>query len=82
MKNREAVMDSANIGKIVVEVTKILKNNSPRKWYEPNILDVLKEKEVLTRVASKAENLRKEASNKRLEIVRKLLQEKPDDYRG
>ncbi|MCC6033316.1 MAG: flavodoxin family protein [Desulfurococcaceae archaeon] len=81
LKSREAVMDSANIGKIVVEVAKILKNSSPRKWYEPNILDVLKGKEVLARVASKAENLRKEASSGRLEIVRKLLQEKPDDYR-
>lgn len=81
LKSREAVMDSANIGKIVVEVTKLLKNNPSRKWYEPNILEVLREKNILAQIANKAENLRKEASSKRSETVRKLLQMKPDNYK-
>ncbi|MEO3993560.1 MAG: flavodoxin family protein, partial [Desulfurococcaceae archaeon TW002] len=81
LKSREAVMDSANIGKIVVEVTKLLKNNSPRKWYEPNILEVLREKNILKQVADKAENLKKETISKRIETAKRLLQTKPDDYK-
>lgn len=82
LKSKEAVMDSANIGKIVVEVAKLLKNNSPKRWYEPNILEVLREKNILAQVAGKAENLRKEVSNKRTDIVQKLLRVKPDDYKS
>lgn len=81
LKSREAVMDSANIGKIVVEVTKLLKSNSPRKWYEPNILEVLRERNILTQVANKAENLKKETISKRMETAKKLLQRNPNDYK-
>ena len=81
LKSREAVMDSANIGKIVVEISKILKSKSPGKWYEPNILEVLKEKNVISQVISKAENLKNEASNSRTKILRKLLQSKPENYK-
>ncbi|MEM4594224.1 MAG: hypothetical protein QXU80_04260, partial [Zestosphaera sp.] len=82
LKSREAVMDSANVGKIVVEVAKLLRNNNSLwKWYEPNILEILKEKNVLERIANKVENLRKETSSKRAETVKKLLQTKPDDYK-
>ncbi|MEM4032810.1 MAG: flavodoxin family protein [Zestosphaera sp.] len=82
LKSREVVMDSANVGKIVVEVAKLLRNNNSLwKWYEPNILEILKEKNVLERIANKVENLRKETSSKRAETVKKLLQTKPDDYK-
>ncbi|MEM3141706.1 MAG: flavodoxin family protein [Zestosphaera sp.] len=82
LKSREAVMDSANVGKIVVEVAKLLRNNNSLwKWYEPNILEILKEKNVLARIANKVENLRKETSSKRAETVKKLIQTKPDDYK-
>ncbi len=81
LKSREAVMDSANIGKIVVEVAKLLKSDSSRKWYEPNILEVLRERNILTQVANKTENLKKETISKRMETAKKLLQKNPNDYK-
>lgn len=78
LKSKEAVMDSANIGKIVVETAKILKNNSPRRWYEPSILEVLKERDVLSKISSRAEDLRKKTNSARTEILKKLLESRPD----
>jgi len=78
LKSKEAVMDSANIGKIVVEVAKILKSNSPSRWYEPSILEVLKERNILSKISSKAEDLKKKTSSARTEILKKLLESRPD----
>lgn len=81
LKSREAVMDSANIGKMVVEAAKMLKGNHLGKWYDPQILEVLKEKNVLTGVADKAKKLKEEAASKRIELIGKLLKTDASKYK-
>lgn len=76
LKSREAVMDSANIGRIVVETVNILKNNTISKWYDPQIMKVLEVNNVLEKVRKEVEELKKNQLEERERKIRDMLRKR------
>lgn len=81
LKSKEAVMDSANIGRIIVKAAEAIKANTPDKWYEPQILRTLEEYNVVESVTKEAESLEKEERGKRSEFVGKMLKTDLSEYK-
>ncbi|MEM0014905.1 MAG: flavodoxin family protein [Zestosphaera sp.] len=81
LKSREAVMDAANIGKIVVEAAELVRGRPSIKWYDPQIQEVLAGMNVLTKVADKARRLKDVTTSKRAEFIGRLLETDANRYR-
>ncbi len=76
LKSREAVMDSANIGKIVVETVNILKKNAVSKWYDPQLIKVLEDNNVLEKIRAEVEELKKRQLRERERKIKDMLEKR------
>ncbi len=76
LKNKEAVMDSANIGKIVVEMVNILKKNAVSKWYDPQLIKVLEDNNVLEKIRAEVEELKKRQLREREGKIKDMLEKR------
>ncbi len=71
LQNTNALLDAANIGKIVVETIRLIR--SKREWYDPTLLDRGNIKKILNRVREETLKNREKQYPKRIKRILRLL---------
>lgn len=77
LENQQAIIDAANIGKIIVETTNIIKKHNTHKWYDPQILKTLENNNTIQNIQKEIEELKKNQQEKRLKIIKEILNKQP-----
>ena len=71
LENKNAVLDAANIGKIIVETTHLIR--SKKRWYDPSLLDKDKIKKIIEETRIRAQENKEDQYPLRIKQISKLI---------
>ena len=79
LQNRNALLDAANIGKIVVETIKLLR--SKREWYDPTLINRSNIRRIIERAHEEALKNREKQYSMRAKQILKLLDKQVNEIK-